>query len=327
MGMPSRKRMVRELRARRTLENASRRRRSRFDSFVYTIVRVHGQTERSRRQSVRLNPPIARDRAVSNPFYALILLLAALNVHAAEPPQRYEAVADGTLVIEPDGRVGEVTLPEALEEPLRSKYLAQIRAWKFRPIVENGAPVRARAHLVARLFIEEKSDGDGMVAGIADVQFVDPPVEGETNRAKLVPPIYPRSLIERRIGGVVVLTVETDANGKVERVAPRRGTLFVPRKGMRPRNAEASFAQLVKASERAVLQWTLPDCKGSCEVPIRYTLGRAGEIPFWLPVLDVPVTPAPWMPADGEARQLTATGLAPSTRFELLSSIDDGAIN
>jgi hypothetical protein len=276
---------------------------------------------------VRYSTFIAKDRAMSNPLYALILLLAAVTAHAGEQPQRYEAVADGTLIIEPDGRVGEVTLPDELEEPLRSKYLAQIRAWKFRPIVENGSPVRARAHLVARLFIQEQADSDGMLAGIADVQFVDPPVEGDTKHSKLVPPVYPRSLLARRIGGVVVLAVETDADGKVERVAPHRGALFVPRNAIRPRNAADSFAQLVRASERAVLQWTLPDCKGVCEVPIRYTIGRSSESPFWLPVLDVPVTPAPWMPTDGDARQLTASGLAPSTRFELLSPIDGGVLN
>jgi hypothetical protein len=264
---------------------------------------------------------------MSNPFYALILLLAALTVHAAEPPQRYEAQAEGTLVIETDGRVGEVTLPEALEEPLRSKFLAQIRAWKFRPIVENGSPVRARAHLVARLFLEERVDGNGLDAGISEVQFIDPPSGDADTRSGLVPPRYPRALAQRGIGGEVVLALETDANGKVERVAPRRGLLYVRRGQLSAPWHETNFAELVRASERAAMKWTLPACQGVCEIPIRYMLARGEDRPFWIPVMDVAVTPAPWMTEAADARKLTAAGAAPSTRFELLSPIDDGAMN
>lgn len=263
---------------------------------------------------------------MSRLFLAVTLLFASTTAQAAEPPQRYEAIADGTLIIEPDGRVGEVTLPDALEEPLRSKFLAQMRAWKFRPIVEDGAPVRARAHLVARLFLEERPDGDGLSAGISQVQFVDPP-SGDSKPSNLTPPRYPRALASRGIGGEVVLAVETDASGKVERVAVRRGTLYVRRDEMRAPRHETSFAELVRASERAALQWTLPNCQGACDFPIRYVISRVDAKPFWLPVIDIPVTPAPWVPSAADARQLTAAGDAPSMRFELLSPIDGGALN
>lgn len=264
---------------------------------------------------------------MSRLFLAVTLLLATTTAQAAEPPQRYEAIADGTLIIEPDGRVGEVTLPDALEEPLRSKFLAQMRAWKFRPIVEDGAPVRARAHLMARLFLEERVDGNGLDAGISEVQFIDPPSGDDDRRSGLVPPRYPRALAQRGIGGEVVLALETDARGKVERVAPRRGVLYVRRGQLSAPWHETNFAELVRASERAALQWTLPACQGVCEIPIRYILARGEDQPFWIPVMDVPVTPAPWMPTDGDARQLTASGLAPSTRFELLSPLDGGVLN
>lgn len=264
--------------------------------------------------------------AMSRLFLAVTLLLATTTVQAAEPPQRYEAIADGTLIIEPDGRVGEVTLPDALEEPLRSKFLAQMRAWKFRPIVEDGAPVRARAHLVARLFLEEHPDGDGLAAGISEVQFVDPPT-AEAKPSGLIPPRYPRALASRGIGGEVVLAVETDAGGKVERVAVRRGRLYVRGDERRAPRDETSFAELVRASERAVLQWTLPNCGGACDVPIRYVVTRVDAKPFWLPVIDIPVTPAPWVPPAADARQLTAAGDAPSTRFELLSPLENGVPN
>lgn len=266
------------------------------------------------------------DRTVFRFTAALALALAA-GVAAAgtgKPLERLEAEAAGTLTIEPDGRVSAVTLPVALEAPLRGLYEEAIKAWTFEPVEVDGRIVRAVGHMSLDLYIEFRGD-DLVAAGIERVQFVDGP-SNETPRPKglsMPPPRYPESLALRGISGRVLLQLQTDAEGRVQRVATREGTIFARRKGATSGDVERAFAEFAKASERAARHWVVPNCSGGCVVPVTYRFGSSRRPSFWQPVIDVAHVPPPWV-LDGDAPvALTAAGRAPSERIRLRDPVEN----
>lgn len=241
------------------------------------------------------------------------------------PIERLEAQAQGTLTIEPDGRVSAVELPEALKPPLRELFEGAIRAWTFQPVEVDGRIVRAVGHMSLDLYIQIRGD-DLLSAGIERVQFVDPPVSGEAPRPEglsMRPPRYPQSLATRGIGGRVLLQLETDAEGRVQRVATREGALFARLEGAKPGDVERAFAELAEASERAAQRWVLPNCPTSCLVPVTFTFSRTRTPAFWQPVIEVAHVPAPWVLDGGVPVVLSAGGSAPSARFRPLSPVDN----
>lgn len=263
--------------------------------------------------------------ALSLAAIALAFASSTSASDAGKPIERLEAEAHGTLTIEPDGRVSEVTLPEALEPPLRGLYENAIKGWTFEPVEVDGRIVRAVGHMSLDLYIEFRGD-DLVAAGIERVQFVDPPAtregpkpEGLSMRA----PRYPQSLAQRGIGGRVLLQIETDADGRVQRVATREGEIFARAEGAKPGDVERAFAELAEASERAAQRWVLPNCPTSCIVPITYTFGRTRTPAFWQPVIEVAHVPAPWVLAADAPVALSASGSAPSERFRPTMPIEN----
>lgn len=257
-------------------------------------------------------------------MFALAFLFSASASAAGpdQPAERLEAEAHGTLTIEPDGRVSEVTLPDALEEPLRGVFVDAIKAWTFEPVTVDGRVVRAVAHMELGLYLSLR--GKALTgAGIERVVFIDPPATAESTRREglsMRPPRYPQSLAARGIGGRVLLQVQTDSSGRVQRVATRDGALFAFRDGATEQSIRTAFEELAEASERAARRWTVPGCIDSCVVPIIYSVGARSS--FWRPVLDVPFVPEPWV-LDGDApTALTASGAAPSQRFRPTKAIE-----
>lgn len=255
-------------------------------------------------------------------IFALALALSAPAFAAGPEPRtdRLEADARGTLIIEPDGRVSEVTLPDALEEPLRGLFADAIKAWTFEPVTVDGQVVRAVAHMDLDLYITVRGK-DLVGAGIERVVFIDPPAVGEaaaSERASMRPPRFPESLAARGIGGRVLLKVQTDAAGRVERVATRDGALFVLRERTTEREIQRAFNQLAETSERAVSRWVMPNCPDSCLVPIHFTIANK----FWRPVLNVAHTPPAWVFEGDAPKTLTAGGGLPSQRFRLITPFE-----
>jgi hypothetical protein len=217
-------------------------------------------------------------KGILPPLAAALALLLSAPVPARAVLERFEAEARGTLTIEPDGRVSEVSLSEALKPPLRALYEDAIRAWTFQPVEVDGQVVRALGHMRLDLYMEIR--GSALVsAGITKVDFVDPP-SGATGprpgERRLTPPRYPPSLAARGMGGRVELLVETDAAGRVTRVATRGGVLHARAEGAEPGAVRRAFAELAEASERAAKRWTVTGCEGRCTLPIHYQVLAEG---------------------------------------------------
>lgn len=262
-----------------------------------------------------------RVHAVATLILVLSLLLTT-SALASQPAERYVAMARGTLVIEPDGSVGEVTLDPLLADAQQAALIAQIRNWKFRPIEENGIAVRARGHMALRLVAAGTADGGGLALSIARVDFTDPPADEPARKAKQIRvPRMSAETVRRGIGGEVVMAVQTDASGKVQRAAVRAGTLHVHARDVSPRMRQRAFDDLARISLEVIRHWTLPDCVGVCEVPITYTIDRVDRPRTWRPLLEMPVTPEPWVLAADTISPLTADGVALSTRFQLVNPV------
>lgn len=262
--------------------------------------------------------------ALSIAAMALAFAATALADRREPPVERLEAEAHGTLTIEADGRVSAVELPEALKPPLRGLYEDAIKGWTFHPIEVDGRIVRAVGHMSLGLYIEFRGE-DLVAAGIERVQFVDPPADSESSKPpgqSIRHPRYPQSLAARGIGGRVMLQVETDAEGRVQRVATREGALFARIEGAKPGDVERAFAKLAEASESAARRWVLPNCGGRCVLPVVFTFGRTRTPAFWQPVIDVAHVPPPWVLEGDAPIALASDGGAPSARFRPLAPIE-----
>ncbi|GIX38563.1 MAG: hypothetical protein KatS3mg127_1802 [Silanimonas sp.] len=267
----------------------------------------------------RYLPPLAAALAL-----ALALPLPAATRDAA-PVERLEAEAVGSLVIEPDGSVGEVTLPPELKPPIRSLYEEAIRGWTFQPIEVDGTVVRAVGHMRLDLYMDIQ--GTRLLsAGISQVDFIDPPVPGAPPvrppaGLKMSAPRYPQSLAARGIGGQVRLQLETDATGRVQRVATRDGVLYARAEGAERDNTRRAFDELAEAAERAARRWVVPNCPGRCVVPVRFSVSRTPS--FWKPVISVAHVPPPWVLEGDTPQALSANGDPYSKRIQPLGPTRD----
>lgn len=269
---------------------------------------------------------------ILHPLAIALALASSLPTSAAasEPPvRRLEAEALGTLTIEADGSVSEATLPDALDPALAEAFGDAIRRWRFEPIVMDGEPVRALGHmelLLAVEFQEQRLVG----ASIDRVVFTDPPKEAlpvDVSGFNLRPPVYPEGLAFRGVGGEVMLMVETDGEGRVERVAPVSGVLYasVDRRG--ESEAASAFKELARASVRAASTWRIDGCLASrCSVPVRFFPPGMSPDAFWRPAHRVPVVPQPWTQGVGTVA-LGVGGTAPSARFKPTMTLDGSVLD
>jgi hypothetical protein len=258
----------------------------------------------------------------------IALALALVPVFSLAAPQRFEASTFGSLTVEPDGRVSEVTLDARLKPPFRSAFEDAIRRWQFQPIVQDGHPIRAVGHMSLTLFLETDRSADSVRAGFERVDFVDAPEDQRMSRAemheqglRLRPPQYPVGVAMAGVGGELMMLVEVDEQGEVLRAEPQSASLFVS-SDSRPSAVEDAYEQLAKATRRAAMRWKLPNLEErTALVPVVFSApGQTSD--FWRPIYDVAIVPQPWMLTAGEACQLTASGERESERLRLVQPVE-----
>jgi hypothetical protein len=155
---------------------------------------------------------------------ALGLLLLPMAV-LAETMMRAEG--SGKLVIAEDGSVSEVALDESLGKRVDEALREKMRDWKFEPVVEQGQPVEAVAHMSFSVLADVDA-ADGAELKLDHVSFVDPPGTGDWDPASRQRPEYPKALLQQRLGARVELLVEIGPDGKPLRAAFAEGELFLP---------------------------------------------------------------------------------------------------
>lgn len=251
------------------------------------------------------------------------LLLALFPLAAlAGPAEIFRAHGSGTLTLNTEGQVTEVSFDKSFGDSIDRSLTAKIKAWRFEPIIEQGRPVEAIAHF--SLALQAELEGEAMNAlNIVAVNFVDPPSKSKPLFKNIRPPQYPRRQLSNRFGAEVIVRVETDAEGQVLNVAAESGWLTGP-PTLESRQAKA-FEDFVKASTAAVSSWDFTHVASAEQrffsVPVRFSIDPGT---LWTRAHFVQRSPEPWMLiADGTKVTALAEGGQPgNANIKLISGLN-----
>ena len=216
---------------------------------------------------------------------ALVLLAGSTMAgNAREARQQAESSlrVSGSLVVGPDGKVASHELdPEAPLTPALKAFVDDsIRGWRFKPVLVDGKPVRAKVPMSLRLVAKRADDGKFSVT-IASTYFGSEDDLATTDRLRsirLSPPRFPKGALMMGGKGVVYLVVQVGRDGKVTNVDAEQVNLRVA-------GTEGQMASLRKqftdAAVRAARGWTFTipttgpeanDATWLVRVPVDYRL-------------------------------------------------------
>ena len=179
--------------------------------------------------------------------------------NAREARQQAESSlrGSGRLVVGPDGEVESHELdPKAPLTPALKAFVDDsIRGWRFKPVLVDGKPVRAKVPMSLRLVAKRADDGKFSVT-IASTYFGSEDDLATTDRLRsirLSPPRFPKGALMMGGKGVVYLVVQVGRDGKVTNVDAEQVNLRVA-------GTEGQMASLRKkftdAAVRAARGWT-----------------------------------------------------------------------
>lgn len=259
-----------------------------------------------------------------NHLLALAFALFAGNLVAADRPYEYfVADARGQIEIGPDGTVLDAELSSDLGE-VKKDVLAQIRQWRFEPIIEEGRPVIAIAQLRVKLIAATERASKQTRLGFLDVRFADPPkMEREARREhlrRMTPPRYPVDALRDNVGADLQLLLEVDEQGKVINAGVEQALLTFAGSPSQ-RSAERHLKRISAAAIESARQWQIPmaDGAGRVRVPVSFQFGNGA----WRRALPMEVSREPWMVLDKEARVsvIDEAGDLASNRFRLTTEL------
>jgi hypothetical protein len=222
---------------------------------------------------------------------------------------------DGSLTFGTTGEVESYQIDTKVMDPIRLPLENAVRKWKFKPVLVDGVPRRAFTRMRVTLAAKEVAGGlqvkvDNVVFPIGKgevVTRVDGEVEPITGK-KLGPPSYPFGLMRQGVGGMVLLAIRVDAEGRAAEVLPVQSMLFDV--SGRPKTLHGAILLLEKSAATAAKAWTfnVPATARprtaehmTITVPIEYTVDSkplpAGQ---WRTVVRVPKREIGWLkPAAG----------------------------
>ncbi len=235
---------------------------------------------------------------------------SAKNARAVRKTVEHSLQLMGTIAVNAQGRVDEVTLdePERIPAGVAAFVLDQVPRWEFQPpLDDNGEAVATRAPMSLRVVARQVEDG-GHVVSIRGASFQDYDENDPTSVASVhrVVPVYPKDVVRMRVEGDVYMAVKIGRDGQVEDVAVRQVNLHVVGS---ERSMDRMRAMLASPSIKAMKQWTyrVPSQGPLAErpywdviIPIEFRLATVGEsIPErdplqWTAYVPGPVNPIPW---------------------------------
>lgn len=241
---------------------------------------------------------------------AILMLfgLASGPVSASDAREVYTASTSGELVIDTEGRVAELKLErKTLGEEVMQGFEDEIRSWRFEPVLRDGTPVRAKAHMSLHLVVIRKPGVDGLRLGFESVQFNEPEQRKSDERMSrgLTPPRYPRDAMERGIGARVNLLLLLDEAGHVTDAAAESVHLLGEDIGGSPARHARYF---IRAAEQAAADWQIKGIEGRrVVVPVRFSAqGDAGV--RWVRTRGVDIEVPGWVAAERAAGEIIALG-------------------
>jgi hypothetical protein len=268
---------------------------------------------------------LLKDDSMKTVFAALLLAgaIASSPAHAADGPQVFTAYTTGELSIDAEGRVVDLSIDrKRLDVDVMRDVAAQMRQWRFEPILENGRPVAAKAAMNINLVAVRDPGVDGFRVAFESVHFrdlaKDRKVKAESG--SLASPMYPFEGHQRGVGAKVMLLLRINDQGRVASVAATSVDLLGNIKG----DADRFAYQFVQASEKVAARWTFSSYRSqSVFVPVRFTPpGTSGE--RWIRTLRMPIEVPAWAVAEQSATGVVALGLGgieSSERWKLVTPL------
>ena len=262
---------------------------------------------------------------------SLPLVADAGNVRAAMKQVESTLLVTGTIMIAPDGTVRDYKLDDtrALGQTLEQFLDANIRSWRFEPVVVDGAVVTAEAPMRLRLVANRQEDG-GMRVRIAATWFGSDKERSATDvphAARMDPPRYPRGALGVGAQGIAYVVLRFGRDGRVQEAG-------IERVNLRTLGTESQMAELRRqfadAALAAARRWTfLPPTTGkevgqddwSVRVPVVFlmqgqNLPKPGEWESYIP--DPTVRDLPWareqLRTAGSPEALPDSGVYPLER-------------
>ncbi len=257
-------------------------------------------------------------------FLASGLALASSGV--AEAKMEYlVADASGTLTVAADGSVTDVDVGDGdrIGDSASEGLEAQIRTWRFEPVLEDGKPVPVKAFLKLSLVAAQEKGAGQATMTIRNVWFLDPPKRagGEPVGAssQLQPPRFPDRALRAGAGAEVMLLLELGEGGAVSRVGTERVALLGAPQG----KLAGKMARLMsEAAVQVATGWRIAGYEAGqhVRVPVTFNTVRAG----WQRMHPFTIEPTPWVLAalskDEDVADMAAGGQRPS-RLELLTDL------
>lgn len=262
---------------------------------------------------------------------SLPLAADAGNVRAAMKQVESTLLVTGTIVIAPDGTVRDYKLDDtrALGQTLEQFLDANIRSWRFEPVVVDGTVVTAEAPMRLRLVANRQEDG-GMGVRIAATWFgsdKERPATDMPRAARMDPPRYPMGALGVGAQGIAYVVLRFGRDGRVQEAG-------IERVNLRTLGTESQMTELRRqfadAALRAARRWTfLPPTTGkeagqddwSVRVPVEFQMTnrqqpKPGEWQSYLP--DPTVRDLPWareqLRTAGSPEALPDSGVYPLER-------------
>jgi hypothetical protein len=250
--------------------------------------------------------------------------LASAQAAAEARVEKFIAYTEGELSVDADGRVEGVALDrKELGAPIMQAFEDRIRQWRFKPIVQEGTPVDAKARMRLHLAITRPVGGDEMTLFFQNVTFVDHSTAADQRQAvtALEPPSFPEEPAVRGIGAQVVMVVRTDSEGRVVQAAAGQVELLGTSIGKWPVRDARAFR---RNSEKVAARWQLPAYPDTVlRIPVRFAPWATGD--RWIRARMVPVEVPGWVVLELSSKDLVTLGdggTESSRRWQLLTPTD-----
>ena len=191
---------------------------------------------------------------------SLCLMLSCVALAAGPSEVRKQAQAGmlvtGLIEVTPEGKVKSFALDQQskLPAPVVELLGENIPTWEFKPVVDDGKPVAAKAKMNLRIVAKRVDDQHSSIS-IEGAQFGENTNQsGETiTRKTMEQPKYPPLEIASRVSGTVYLLLRVGRNGQVEDAAAEQVNLGVYAS---ERDMERFRNDLADAALKAARQWT-----------------------------------------------------------------------
>jgi hypothetical protein len=257
------------------------------------------------------------------------LLTCPLSQTVAAADLEHRISVTGRIAIDPEGRVTEQSLETPLPEAISEAVQRRIAAWRFEPVKVDERAVVATTRMDLSLRLVEADDQFDLFVDSVHFGSPAPHPNQQRGRGSIR---YPSSMLQRRVGGRVVLAVRLDADGSVAELRPYQTSLSV-RTGSE-REAERFRAALEQASMRAAAHWQFDMSEridgeahgATVMVPIEFRIVERGAPTrpgSWHTLVPGPVHAVPWQQQDERlAIDVSTLGhgeaMAVNSRFRLL---------